>query len=103
MVSKVEFEKLDILYSAIKDLDKVIESDSKDKFQEAIDCIKNINKNEFDDSDQNMLITQIRESLLKIYIREFNELNKPIGIAGKVISDPILRTVDTNSKFRDIR
>lgn len=73
-----EFEKLNELYIAIRDIDKIIMSDSKDKLDDLNNAIKNIDKNKFDKSVENDIIFSYRDALVKIYENCINELNSNI-------------------------
>ena len=77
---RVEFDKLSTVYDAIKGLDKVLESKNDDKIEEVINCIKEIDRSEFDPEIQNRIITDFKEALLKIYNDTLESLNLDIDI-----------------------
>lgn len=88
MSIKSDFEKLEALYGAIIDLNKVLEDKSSDtRFDDAINCIKEINKSDFDKSIEEDIIKSIKDAVLKIYTDESDRLNKALTDTNKI--DPI--------------
>lgn len=78
-MSRPEFEELESIYVAIKDLDKVINSNSTDKIDEAVNCIKNLDKNQFDSDTQTKILLDLRNGLMKMYSERINHLDESIG------------------------
>lgn len=81
---RVEFDKLSTVYDAIKDLDKVLESKSEDKLEDAINCIKNVNRAEFSPEIQDRIINDFKDALFKIYNDTLSELNLDISLKTQV-------------------
>ena len=79
---KTDFEKLNELWGAIRDVDKIYNSTSGERIDNLINAVKNINKSEFHEEAQNKIITGFREGLLNIYKELFNNLNKGIDNIG---------------------
>lgn len=85
MSVKSDFEKLQSLYSAIIDLNKVLEDKTSDtRFDDAINCIKEINKSDFDKSIEEDIIVSIKNAVLKIYNDESERLNKALTDPSKL-------------------
>lgn len=78
MASSAEFDKLNTIYTAIRDIDKIIFSDSSEKIDDIIMAIKNIDKKEFDQENENKIIMGFRDALLKIYKDNIDLLNSNI-------------------------
>lgn len=80
MASTPDFEKLCSIYSAIKDIDRIRNSNSEEKFDEILNVIKDIKKTEFDDENMEKIIDGIRDALLKIYKESLTKLNSGISL-----------------------
>lgn len=80
MASTPDFEKLCSIYSAIKDIDRIRNSNSEEKFDEILNVIKDIKKTEFDDENMEKIIDGIRDALLKIYKESLIKLNSGISL-----------------------
>lgn len=81
MAIKADFEKLEILYTAINDLNKVLESkDSNTRIDDLFNAIKEIDKSEFDADIQDKIISYFKEAIVKIYTDESIRLNSSIGV-----------------------
>ena len=93
---KDEFVKLSTIYEAIKDLDRISKSDNDEKFDDAVNAIKNINRKEFDSDIQNRIINGIREALIKIYQENVNSLNTSINLSS-IYWRPGVRDIDQNT------
>ena len=79
-ISGEEFLKLGVLYTAITDLDQIINNDSDDKLVEAVNAIKELDKKELSVTTQNEIVSAIRKALVNIYTDKINSLNDNIGI-----------------------
>ena len=83
-ILKPEFEKLESVYTAIKDLDRVMDGKSgnkEDMFDNAINAIKSIDKRSLDtDIIKEKVITGIREALVKMYMESAEKINSGIGL-----------------------
>lgn len=85
MAIKSDFEKLETLYTAISDLNKVsADKNSDTKIDDAFNAIKDVNKSEFDDELQNVIINTIKDAVVKIYKEESNRLNNSIGLIDDI-------------------
>lgn len=80
MASTPDFEKLCSIYSAIKDIDRIRNSNSEEKFDEILNVIKDIKKTEFDDENMEKIIDGIRDALMKIYKESLTKLNSGISL-----------------------
>lgn len=76
-----EFERLNTIYSAIKDIDRIRNSESEEKFDDILNVIKDIKKNEFDDENTEKIILGIRDALEKIYRESLIKLNNGIALS----------------------
>lgn len=81
MAASDEFEKLKDLYTAISDLDRIFNSDSEEKFDAAVNAVKNLNRKEFSSKLQNKIVSDIKEAVIEIYINDMNSLNGSIGLS----------------------
>lgn len=88
-ISGEEFLKLGVLYTAITDLDQIINNDSDDKLVEAVNAIKELDKKELSVTTQNEIVSAIRKALVNIYSSKVNSLNENIGINNIGIKDEI--------------
>lgn len=85
MTSSDRFEKLKNTYNAIRDIDRLLlleNEDCKEKIDEVINIIKDIDKREFDLEYQNSIVSIIRSALLKIYKTDFDSLNREINLSN---------------------
>lgn len=78
-----DFEKLNLIYSAIRDIDKIRASKSEDKFDEIMNVIKDIKKQEFDEENTEKVIMGIRNALVKIYVNSLGNLNNTIALQSQ--------------------
>lgn len=78
-----DFEKLNLIYSAIRDIDKIRESKSEDKFDEIMNVIKDIKKQEFDKENTEKVIMGIRNALVRIYMNSLGNLNNTIALQSQ--------------------
>ena len=76
----MNFSEMQKLWSAIKDIDRINESGSKDKLDDIWQCINQVSKKDFDSHNTDIIIKGIRDSLLKIYIDRIKEASSEIGI-----------------------
>lgn len=81
-----EFAILEALYTAIEDLDQIINSNSDgsdNKISEAINAItiRDLEK-ELSSSKQSEIVSSIREALADIYLDKINLLNDSIKLKG---------------------
>ena len=86
-----EFEKLNTIYSAIRDIDRIRNSQSEEKFDEILNVIKDIKKQEFDEENTEKIILGIRDALEKIYRESLIKLNSGISLSttfGNINSFP---------------
>ena len=80
-IHKPEFEKLEGVFSAIKEIDRVLLNNTDDIFENVLTAIKDIDKKSLDkDIIKEKVIGGIRESLVKIYKDGFIQTNMNIGI-----------------------
>ena len=85
MAIKTDFEKLEILYTAINDLNKVLENkDSDTRIDDLFNVIKEVDKSEFDSEIQDRIIKSFIDAVTKIYTDESIRLNSSIGLAFTV-------------------
>ena len=85
MAIKTDFEKLEILYTAINDLNKVLENkDSNTRIDDLFNAIKEVDKSEFDSEIQDRIIKSFIDAVTKIYTDESIRLNSSIGLAFTV-------------------
>lgn len=96
---KTDFEKLNELWTAIRDVDEIFRSDNDDKIDDIINAVKNINKKEFDIESQNIIVSGFRQGLLNIYKELFESLNNGIDELGGLASCPMNKSnpVDSNN------
>ena len=86
-----EFEKLNTIYSAIRDIDRIRNSQSEEKFDDILNVIKDIKKQEFDEENTEKIILGIRDALEKIYRESLIKLNSGISLSttfGNINSFP---------------
>ena len=76
-----EFEKLNTIYSAIRDIDRIRNSQSEEKFDDILNVIKDIKKQEFDEENTEKIILGIRDALEKIYRESLIKLNSGISLS----------------------
>lgn len=98
-----QFEKLNEIYSAIKDVDKIIMSDSKEKLDDVINALKNIDKNKFDKSLENNILFCYRDALVKIYNSSISELNSNIKDSSYIKSMLEKKTEVRDNREKDNR
>lgn len=96
---KTDFEKLNELWTAIRDVDEIFKSDTDDKIDDIINAVKNINKKEFDMESQDIIVSGFRQGLLNIYRELFDNLNNGIDELGGLAHSKInkARPVDSNN------
>lgn len=78
MTKGTEFEKLSEIYGAIKSIDRIVASDSKEKLDNVLVALKDIKKEEFDSDITLEIINGYRNALLKIYQNIIGDLNTSI-------------------------
>lgn len=82
MAIKTDFEKLEILYTSINDLNKVLnDKDSDTRIDDLFNCIKEVDKSEFSSEIQDAIIKSFIEAVTKIYKEESIRLNSNIGVS----------------------
>ena len=80
-INKPEFEKLEGVFSAVKEIDRILLNNTDDTFEMVLTAIKDIDKKSLDkDIIKDRVIGGIREALVKIYKEGFIETNLNIGI-----------------------
>ena len=96
---KTDFERLNELWTAIRDVDEIFRSNNDDKIDDIINAVKNINKKEFDIESQNIIVSGFRQGLLNIYKELFESLNNGIDELGGLASCPMNKSnpVDSNN------
>lgn len=96
---KADFEKLNVLWTAIRDVDEIFKSNTDDKIDDIINAVKNINKKEFDMESQDIIVGGFRQGLLNIYKELFDSLNDGIDELGGLAHSPInkSRPVDSDN------
>lgn len=94
---KSDFEKLNEIWTAIKDVDEIYNSNSEDKIDDIINAVKSIDKKEFDQEAQNIIVSGFRNGLLNIYKQLFDSLNKGIDEIGGLASIQMNKTKPSNS------
>lgn len=96
---KTDFEKLNELWTAIRDVDEIFKSNTDDKIDDIINAVKNINKKEFDMESQDIIVGGFRQGLLNIYKELFDNLNKGIDELGGLAHSTInkSRPVDSDN------
>ena len=96
---KTDFEKLNELWTAIRDVDEIFKSDNDDKIDDIINAVKNINKKEFDRESQDIIVSGFRQGLLNIYKELFENLNNGIDELGGLASSPLNKSkpIDSDS------
>ena len=77
---RLEFDKLDQLYTALRDIDNVENSKSDCKLDDVWNVIKDIDKTQFDDGIEDDIVSSIRSAIEKIYLNYFNQVNSVIGL-----------------------
>ena len=96
------FEKLKDLYTAIVDLDNILNSDTDEKFDFAVNVVKNLNKKEFSQELQNKIILDIREAIEQIYVRDMNSVNESISLGAVMIGSIVPTTkIEPETYFKD--
>lgn len=75
-----EFDELQQVYIAIRDVDAVINGESKTKLEDAWNVISSINKEKFDEGNVSIILETIRACLVQIYRDRQDELNQSIGL-----------------------
>ena len=76
----VEFEEMQKAYFAIRDLDKVIESDCETKLENAWNVISEVSKEEFDGENVAEILASVRDALVKIFKEKEKKLNDSIDL-----------------------
>ena len=94
---KTDFEKLNELWTAIRDVDEIYKSDNDDKIDDIINAVKNINKKEFDAESQNIIVSGFRQGLLNIYKELFENLNAGIDEIGGLATCPMNKSNPVDS------
>lgn len=75
-----EFEEMKLAYLAIKDVDKVINSDSESKLEDAWNVISEIGVDKFDEVNTNLILGSIKDALMRIYLEKEQTLNDSINV-----------------------
>lgn len=76
----VEFDEMKLAYLAIKDVDKVIASDSDSKLEDAWNVISEIGVDKFDEVNTNLILGSIKDALMRIYLEKEQTLNDSINV-----------------------
>ena len=76
----VEFEEMQQAYLAIKDIDKVIASESSTKLEDAWNVIAEVGKDKFDTENVDSMLTSMRDALVKIFREKEKMLNDSINL-----------------------
>lgn len=97
---KDEFEQLDVIYTAIKDIDRICnEKEVPDlvkqpsgalgdnKLDRILFAVKDIDKAKYKETLTNTIITSIREALVLIYQEEFVNLNSLINLDTQITAN----------------
>lgn len=82
-----EFIKLNNIFSAIKDIDRIYTGNSNNKIDEALLAIKDIDTSEFSDEVKEKIIIDIREGLLGMYRNLHSTLHTGIEAPGGLIDN----------------
>lgn len=82
-----DFEKMQLIYSTIKDIDKILMSNSDEKFDDLVVALKNINRKEISDDVINTIGTALRTALLEIYNKCQKSVNDSIATSAKTVSE----------------
>ena len=99
---KTDFEKLNELWVAIRDVDEIFKSDNDDKIDDIINAVKNINKKEFDAESQNTIVSGFRQGLLNIYKNLFENLNSGIDEIGGLATCPMNKSKPVESNIASV-
>lgn len=84
---KHEFEEIDELYTAIKDIDKIMSraSNNESRLENVLHVVKEIDKSNYDPEIELSIIKYIRSAIMKMYIDRMKTLNESIDITGQYI------------------
>lgn len=69
------FEKLNLVFTAIKDIDRINNLNSKEKIDSVNNAVKNLDKKLFDEETAQKISDAYREGLVKIYNSYIESLN----------------------------
>lgn len=75
-----EFEEMQQVYLAIRDLDKVIASDSKAKLEDAWNVIAEVSKDKFDPKYVESILDATRSALIQIFKEKEAAIDNSIGL-----------------------
>ena len=83
MMSNKDFQKLSILYTAIKDINAILTGAfglkmGDNKLDAVLNAVKDIDKNELSDEITEQIIENIKEGVTALYIKELLNLNENI-------------------------
>jgi hypothetical protein len=78
--SSPNFKKAETTWEAIKDLDRILSTQSQEKLDETMHALADIDKTEFSIEDQNKIVSSIRSCLVKIYREAMTSINNDIGL-----------------------
>lgn len=93
-----KFERLNTLYAAISDLDRVVSiEDDPQLLESVLNAVKDIPKSEYPPEHQDAIILAIRNSLLALYNEEMKAAGLRIGLEYQ---DPI-KTCNDIQSIRD--
>ena len=87
MGNLTNFNEVDDLYSAIRNIDRKIAADREDLLDEVWASISGIKKEQFDHENVKVIVNSVRDALLKIYLAKVNEINEAIGIQSNVAKE----------------
>lgn len=87
---KDEFEKLNELYGAIKEVDKLLvtEGSQKDRFDNLVTAIKNIDRNKFPEEYLTSIILYVKAALCQNYNDILEVLNSSISFPTEQVTIP---------------
>lgn len=84
---KHEFEEINELYTAIKDIDKIMsrKSNNESRLENVLHVVKEIDKSNYDPEIEESIIKYIRSAILKMYVDRMKTINDQIHVSGQYI------------------
>ena len=84
---KHEFEEINELYTAIKDIDKIMSrtNNNESRLENVLHVVKEIDKSNYDPEIEESIIKYIRSAILKMYVDRMKTINDQIHVSGQYI------------------